>query len=171
MKFYHGTSIYHGMSIIKDGRIKKTTEDNTIYQDVPEEYKTTPGYVYLTTSDNQAFRWGKKALFHMLHYKKTTMESELSEAEKLGIYIFEVDIPDISVLEPDIDECDLRVKTRRIDRCKICTLDNCIDRIGSVRFKHDLFIGKEINRLKVMSTMTMNDKFMLLKDWSNIVTS
>lgn len=174
MKFYHGTSWYQALKIIRDGRIKRTTEESSIYKNVSEKYLTTPGYVYLTCSDEQAFNWGKKALFDAMfadEFDDLVGSLSLSRAQRLAIYIFEVDI-DSNTLEPDLDECRIRSSPetvfKRIERCNSCNTNNCIEKIASVRCKRDIVIGSDVKRYKIMSTKTEDNQFMLLQDWADI---
>lgn len=176
LKFYHGTSWYQALKIIKDGRVRRTTKELSIYKDVSGKYSTTPGYVYLTGSDDQAFRWGKNALFDARstsNFDELVVSLNLSEAQRLAIYIFEVDIIDNNILEPDLDECRIRSSPerafKRIERCNFCNTNNCIEKIASVRCTRDIVIGIDVKRYKIMSTKTKDNQFMLLQDWADIL--
>ena len=173
MKLYHGTSWYAGKKIIDERKLRVTTKDNSIYKDAPLFYQTTPGYVYLTCSCYQGFRWGKNALFDVISNadnKKLADKLKMNMQEWLSIFIFEVNILDISNLEPDYDECKHRFKSGKLEKCLSCSTANCIEKIASVRCNHDLLLPSDVKRYKIVTTFdpSHEKEMIILHDWVDL---
>ena len=91
MIIYHGTLIENAESIVRSGLIDVCNSQNTQYKDNSENYRTSFGYVYLSTSVNEAL--GFALIASMKH-----TESIIKE-----VAIFEIDVKDVEI-EDDQDE-------------------------------------------------------------------
>lgn len=78
--YYHGTSLKRGIQIKKDGIIKTTTLENTVYPRT-ELSKTSLGYVYLTTDIEKAVDFALRPMPKNQEMKIVIFEIELDEAQ------------------------------------------------------------------------------------------
>lgn len=139
MKVYHGTAFARAKKIVRDKTICVTSEETTHY--LTEGYtKTTYGYVYVTTSINQALGYSIPI-------------SGSTRFAKGASVIFEIEVLD-SELEEDEDE-----KFHRANVTQVELPPNTCKRI-----KRDLIFGQDVKRFVIVVYRDQNHGFELADD-------
>lgn len=149
MKLYHGTGQRNGERILKGGKIEISSELNSHHYGLTGTEKTTYGYVYVTPSEETAFKYGLKSI--------KEVDSDEFTYKKVA-FIFEIDI-DIEKLKIDRDECDIQKLSRCENiKCSPCNAYGCIKTIESARHAGDLVLGKQVTRYKILSQIIVDRK-------------
>lgn len=150
MLLYHGTSWYAAKKILEQRLILTSKKENSPYNGAGLNLETTAGYVYLTNKENKAKTFGNKAVIIPLELLKN--DKTIVNEDWQWCCVFEVSIKEKD-LEIDIDECNERRSSRflprRIEPCKFCSLDACLEKINCLRSPRDLVLGKDVTRYKI----------------------
>lgn len=125
MTVYHGTTKAQSDMILRDGLIKITNEETTHYPHTGCA-KTTYGFVYVTTSINEALNFA------------LTVQASPYNAEQYPV-IFEIDIPEEET-ENDEDE-----EFHRASSALYTVPEN-----SSKRISRNLFVGGDVIRYAVL---------------------